>query len=267
MVRAKIPSHRPTPLTGREWRMMRQPPSRKSAQGNGCNVEALADRTGKVVERYAYTPYGAVTFVTNPGPDTKWYIGDDIIAGTTSARGNSFFFQGRELDGDMGSYQFRFRDYNSSLGEFIQRDPIRHLAKARSLYRFVGNSPCDNKDPSGLIVPAVALCVVIAEEAVVPTIALAAGVMAMCKNREKEKEKSRVRKAYSSRCKEQPPPGLDPCETAKWELQRNKDCYRLREEFGNKWFNDGFARHEEEMRNALKAIYNKEEEVKRKCCK
>ncbi len=119
-------------------------------QGNNYNVEALTDRTGKVVERYAYTPYGAITFVNNPGPDGKMYTADDIIAGSASARGNSFFFQGRELDTETGNYYFRNRYYSAGLGRFMSRDPLRFRA-GLNLFGFVYNNPISWLDPTGLL--------------------------------------------------------------------------------------------------------------------
>src|SRR5205823_13199271 len=77
--------------------------------------------------------------------------------------------------------------------------------------------------------------------------------------------RTQERKAYKRRCSEPPPAGLTACERAKWILQRNKDCYEMRYNYGTKWFNDGFKNHEEEMRNVLQSIKNAEEEVKRLC--
>ena len=73
------------------------------------------------------------------------------------------------------------------------------------------------------------------------------------------------RKAVKRRGTEPPPPGLSPCELAKWKLQQRKDCYNFRYNYGIKWYNDGFKGHEEEMANLLKAIQNAEEDVKKYC--
>ena len=78
-------------------------------------------------------------------------------------------------------------------------------------------------------------------------------------------QKYTEKKAYKRRCTETPPPGLDPCELAKWKLQQRKDCYLMRFAFGQKWFNDGFQGKVEEMQNLLQAIKNAEEEVKKNC--
>jgi YD repeat-containing protein len=72
-------------------------------QGNNENTEALTDRTGAVVERYEYTPYGKPTVYTGAGTDGKWFTADDV-AGTVSAKGNNLLFQGRELDGESGNF-------------------------------------------------------------------------------------------------------------------------------------------------------------------
>jgi hypothetical protein len=79
---------------------------------------------------------------------------------------------------------------------------------------------------------------------------------------QQEIEKAANRQQDHSRCDEPPPPGLDPCERAKWKLKKAKDCKALRQEFTNKWYNgqfdDDHAKHMEqldnEMRNAERAI-------------
>jgi RHS repeat-associated protein len=118
-------------------------------QGNNFNVEALTDRTGAIVERYEYTPYGKVTIFTGAGPDGKWLTADDVVS-NTSARGNTLTFQGRELDAETALYYFRARYYSTWLGRFMSRDPIRYSAGQIGLYRYPQNDPISGGDPSGL---------------------------------------------------------------------------------------------------------------------
>lgn len=119
-------------------------------QGNNYNVEALTDRTGAVVERYEYSPYGKVTVFTGKGTDAKWFTADDAIA-SVSAKGNALTFQGRELDAETGAMYFRARYYQPTLGRFASRDPIRSWNLMLNHYRFLANNSFIRNDPSGLV--------------------------------------------------------------------------------------------------------------------
>gem|GEM_PF-3157876 len=118
-------------------------------QGNNYNVEALTDRTGAVVERYEYTPYGKATVYTGKGTDAKWFTADDVSA-TVSAKGNAITFQGRELDAETGILGYRTRYYSSLSGRFFSRDPLRLGAGDENIVRFVRNRPILMTDPFGL---------------------------------------------------------------------------------------------------------------------
>jgi RHS repeat-associated protein len=126
-------------------------------QGNNYNVEALTDRTGAVVERYEYSPYGKVTVYTGKGADAKWFTADDVTA-SVSAKGNALTFQGRELDAETGNLYFRNRNFSLLIGRFVSRDPIRFKADVTNMYRFVYSDPFDLSDPMGL------KCVLISRE-------------------------------------------------------------------------------------------------------
>ena len=118
-------------------------------QGNNYNVEALTNRTGAIVERYAYTPYGEPTVYTAAGTDGKWFTSDDVTA-SVSAKGNALTFQGRELDSETGVYYFRNRYYSAGMGRFVSRDPLGYGAGDQNLMRFVRNGVISSLDPFGL---------------------------------------------------------------------------------------------------------------------
>jgi len=109
-------------------------------QGNNENVDCLTDRTGAIVERYEYTPYGKASV----------YSGNSTIAANVSARGNALTFQGRELDGETNLAYFRNRYYAPGMGTFTGRDPLRFGADAANLFRFDGSNPFVFSDPFGL---------------------------------------------------------------------------------------------------------------------
>ena len=56
----------------------------------------------RIVERYAYSPYGTVA-VSNSAYTSS---------GTVSSVGNPYLFTGRELDSESGLYNYRARKYD-----------------------------------------------------------------------------------------------------------------------------------------------------------
>jgi RHS repeat-associated protein len=98
--------------------------------------------TGAVINRFAYTPYGDSqtltaswgTPATGSAPTTPW----------------QHLFQGLKFSDVTGLAYVRARDYSATLGRFIELDPIGFDAGDNNWYRFVGNRPTGNVDPSGL---------------------------------------------------------------------------------------------------------------------
>ncbi len=110
------------------------------------NTVSLTDLNGKVVERYVYDPYGAVT-VLNP---------DGTVRGDGSAAGSYYGFvylhQGLRLSVTTNTYDDRRRIYLVSLGRFDEEDPAGYV-NGSDLYNFGLNNPTKYTDPSGLVVP------------------------------------------------------------------------------------------------------------------
>jgi RHS repeat-associated protein len=103
------------------------------------NVTALINGSGSVVERYVYDPYGKVTFLS-----ASW--------STLSASAYAWIYlhQGSRWDSTSGFYNRRGREYSPTLGRWLQVDPIGFAGGDANIYRFVGNSPTNLVDPSGL---------------------------------------------------------------------------------------------------------------------
>ncbi|MGH9341354.1 MAG: RHS repeat-associated core domain-containing protein, partial [Acidobacteriota bacterium] len=59
-------------------------------------------------------------------------------------------YTGREWDADAGMYYYRARWYDAEARRFISEDPIGFSAGDPNLNRYVGNSPTNFIDPSGL---------------------------------------------------------------------------------------------------------------------
>ena len=105
------------------------------------DTTALVDTTGKVQERYVYSPYGVVTVLDASG---------NPRAGNASAFGWQYLFQGGRQDPVTGWYHFQNRDLIPAEGQWAEKDPMGFAAGDLNLYRFVENDPSSYTDPSGL---------------------------------------------------------------------------------------------------------------------
>jgi len=98
---------------------------------------------GAVINRFAYTPYGDSQTLT-----ASW---GTPAAGSSPATPWQHLFQGLKFSDVTGLAYVRARDYSATLGRFIELDPIGFDAGDNNWYRFVGNGPTGNVDPSGLV--------------------------------------------------------------------------------------------------------------------
>jgi RHS repeat-associated protein len=72
---------------------------------------------------------------------------------------SGFFYVGQEYDATTGLQYSRARYYDPVSSEFISQDPLGFAGGDTNLYRRAGNSPANATDPSGMILPAIALAV------------------------------------------------------------------------------------------------------------
>ena len=98
--------------------------------GNG-NVTLLTDETGNEVGRYRYDAFG-----------------NSLDVSTGRAAENPYRFSTKELHGASGLYDYGYRFYSTSMGRWINRDPIDENGGA-NLYHFLANSPANNRDEYG----------------------------------------------------------------------------------------------------------------------
>ena len=104
---------------------------------------ALTKNTGQIYIEMEYDDYGKISYIDN---------NDLEITDETSHKSN--LFTGREYDGNY-IYYYRARSLNSSIGRFLQHDPLLY-ADGFNDYNYAINNPINYKDPSGKIVPLVA---------------------------------------------------------------------------------------------------------------
>jgi RHS repeat-associated protein len=97
------------------------------------SIRDVLDNTGTLQNHIVYDSFGKITSQTN--------------ASVTSI----YAYTGREYDSETGLYFYRARYYDPNTGGFISEDPIGFEAGDNNLYRYVGNSPTNFNDPSGLI--------------------------------------------------------------------------------------------------------------------
>ena len=109
-------------------------------QDANWNVVALVNASGAVQERFSYTAFGTATAL-NPNFSSPY-------------SGTNFhwtrLFAALDVDPTTGLYYNNARWYNSSLGVFLTTDPA--MADPNT-YRYAGNNPVTQTDPSGLVPP------------------------------------------------------------------------------------------------------------------
>jgi RHS repeat-associated protein len=93
-------------------------------------VKDLIDNGGNVIEHLTYDSFGKLS--------------------NASTTGFRYGYTGREQDSETGLDYYRARYYDASNGRFISEDPISFAAGDTNIYRYVGNSPTNGTDPSGL---------------------------------------------------------------------------------------------------------------------
>jgi RHS repeat-associated protein/uncharacterized repeat protein (TIGR01451 family) len=95
------------------------------------SVSEVLDNSGSVVDRLIYDSFG------------------HLVSQTDAAAGSRYGFAGREFDAETGLYFNRSRFYDPTTGRFLNEDSSRFAGGDANLYRYVGNNPVSQSDPTG----------------------------------------------------------------------------------------------------------------------
>ncbi|OWK38392.1 RHS repeat-associated core domain-containing protein [Fimbriiglobus ruber] len=109
------------------------------AQDANWDTVALVDGSGAAVERYVYSPFGAVTVMDG-----------SYGARTSSSYAWTVLFQGMAHDAVSGLDKADRRWYSETLGRWTTTDPLGFEGGDNNFYRAFANNTLTNADSSGL---------------------------------------------------------------------------------------------------------------------
>ncbi len=94
------------------------------------SVRLLTDANGNSAAEYRYTPFGELVGLP----------ANDVF--------NPWRYTARRFDSELGTYDYRARQYDPTVGRFLQRDKLE-MVDGTNLYSYTNSSPIAKKDPSG----------------------------------------------------------------------------------------------------------------------
>jgi len=101
------------------------------------SIAGLSDAVGNLVERYTYDVFGKPTITDSDG----------VQLGRSDVN-NPYMFTGRRYDSESGTYYYRARQYDSTIGRFMQVDPLGY-EDGLGIYQYCWNNPIMANDPFG----------------------------------------------------------------------------------------------------------------------
>ncbi|ARU59249.1 hypothetical protein OLMES_5266 [Oleiphilus messinensis] len=210
----------------------------------------LTDQNQNVVWKGEYTPFGEVTEVVNT-------IGQDIR------------FPGQYHDRETGYYYNYYRDYDPTLGRYLQSDPVG-LGGGINTYGYANQNPVIYVDPYGLDAEA-AIALALSDSPVPGPMDVAAGIgiaaLALMPGDSARKDAQHAR--YHKICDQPPPPPSgDPCIDAERKRDQAQLCYDLRKNWSDKWDESGSSawnKHQGQLQQVKQRIINAVEDIKRNC--
>ncbi len=112
---------------------------------NQGSVRDLIDNNGIIRQHLVFDSFGKRI------REVDYNTAGTVIASNNAAAIDTVFgYTGRDWDTDIGMQYNRARWYDPSTGRWLSQDPIGFAGGDANLYRYVGNSPTNATDPSGL---------------------------------------------------------------------------------------------------------------------
>lgn len=112
-------------------------------------VNAYTNRAGYFHTSHLGTPV-KVTAQDKGGIWDATYEPLGKVSPLTAAIAQSLRFPGQYFDAETGLHQNWFRDYDPSIGRYLQPDPLGILEGDRNSYAYVDNDPINFTDPEGM---------------------------------------------------------------------------------------------------------------------
>ena len=118
-------------------------------------LDLISQKQASGVSFYGYDGHGSVRLLTDASgtvTDTYTYDAFGGLIGSSGTTPNVYLYAGEQVDGNVGFYYLRARNYDHSIGRFRTLDPASWVIyNPTTLHRYIyaGNNPTTNLDPSG----------------------------------------------------------------------------------------------------------------------
>jgi RHS repeat-associated protein len=243
------------------------------------------DGSGGIVLYYVHADHlNTPRLVTDLSNNVRWRWDSDAF-GTTVPNENpsslglfeyNLRFPGQQYDAVVGLHYNYLRDYDPAVGRYEQSDPIG-LEGGTNTYAYVEGDPVSFSDATGEYAQlglwayrsyqayrASRAAQAAAAATRSGAAAAAAAAAATSSSQSDSPEKQAERRAYHRRCDEKPP-GLTGCDLIRWQIQKVKDCIRMRSDYMKRW-NDTYKGHYDQIDQKRRELERLERDLQAGCC-
>jgi RHS repeat-associated protein len=209
---------------------------------------AATDKGGNLVWAATYDPHGKATITTPVATADKPTIESHLR------------LPGQIEDLETGLHYNFYRDYDPQTGRYIESDPIG-LVGGINTYGYAGGNPITGFDPDGkffFLIPIVVEAAEIGEVGYTVyrayRVARTGYALAKAISAADQAQKDIDHDNYHNTCDQPEPPGLTPCESARWQYRQAMSCQRKRKEWEERW---GTPQSKEPHDRALENVKNR----------